>query len=327
MSFAIGIKVNGGFIILNEYILFVTGPTASGKSSLALSIASSIDAEIVNADSQQVYKKLNICTAKPTADDISKVRHHLVDIVNPDSDFSAALFQEFADKAIADIAYRGKKAIVVGGTGLYIKALLNGIVDAPSGAGEIRCRLELQAKEIGSAAMHKILQSIDPLAASNIHPNNVVRVIRALEVYYLTGEPISIYQQAHQFSKPRYRALKIALKMPRDILYERIDKRVDKMIEDGLVAEVKSLIDEGLSPDAKSLDAIGCREVLRMFAGEYDEAEMIRLIKRNTRRYAKRQLTWFNADKDIIWFDYLEKFDTILSHVVNFFAKRGIENG
>jgi tRNA dimethylallyltransferase len=300
-------------------ILVICGPTASGKSELALRLAELLDGEIVNADSMQVYRGMDIGTAKPSADERSRIPHHLIDIVRPDQPFSAADFSEAADTAIHNICSRGKRAIVAGGTGLYIRSLLKGLVDSPGSTEEIRQELRTEAHERGNLAMLEELRQVDPKLAEQIHPNNLVRIIRALEVFRTTGIPLSNYQQEHGFSDQRYRSLQIGIRVERPLLYSRIDERVNQMLERGLLQEVQQLLSAGYSLETKAMRAIGYKEINAHLAGEYSLDEAIRLIKRNTRHYAKRQLTWFNADKDILWLEYPEKFDTILKHAIDFF--------
>lgn len=302
-----------------DKIVIICGPTASGKSELALRLAHTVDAEIVNADSMQIYRGLNIGTAKPAASQQSEIRHHLIDLIDPDQQFSAADFATSADAAIKDIHLRGKKAIVVGGTGLYIRALVNGLVDSPGGGGEIRKALQDEAVRDGNEVMLQRLRQVDPELAAGLHPNNMVRIIRALEVYRLTGVPLSRYQKEHAFAPRRYTTLQIGISVDRGELYRRIDERVDKMFAEGLLKEVEGLLAAGYGPDLKSMRSIGYKEAAAHLAGELSFEEAVRLIKRNTRHYAKRQLTWFNADPDILWFVYPEKFGIIQKHVIDFF--------
>jgi tRNA dimethylallyltransferase len=303
-------------------ILVIAGPTASGKSALALELARRLDGEIVNADSLQVYRGMDIGTAKPTPEQRAEIPHHLIDVADPDQPFSAADFADAADAAIRDIDSRGKRAIVVGGTGLYIRALLKGLVDSPGDAGAIRQELRAEAEERGNQALLEELHRVDPELAGRIHPNNLVRIIRALEVFRLTGIPLSRYQQEHGFSSQRYRSLQIGIRVERQLLYSRIDQRVNRMLEQGLQQEVQQLLNAGYSPEAKAMRAIGYKEMAACLAGECSLDEAIRLIKRDTRHYAKRQLTWFNADADILWLEYPAEFDTILKHAIEFFAQR-----
>ena len=303
-------------------ILIICGPTASGKSELALRLAHALDAEIVNADSMQIYRDLAIGTAKPSQDQQAEIRHHLIDIVDPDQPFSAADFAAAADVAIRDILSRGKRVIVVGGTGLYIRALLNGLVDSPSGAGELRQTLQDEAGRVGNEAMLERLRQVDPELAAGLHPNNLVRIIRALEVYQLTGAPLSRYQKEHAFATRRYETLQIGISVDRGLLYQRIDERVERMLADGLLNEVSALLAAGFGRDLKAMRSIGYKEAVAHLCGELSADEAATLIKRNTRHYAKRQLTWFKADPDILWFEYPEKFGTILKHSIEFFERR-----
>lgn len=308
-------------------ILVIAGPTASGKSELALRLARELDGEIVNADSMQVYRGMDIGTAKATAEERAQIPHHLIDMVDPDHPFSAADFAEAADRAIADIVSRGKQAIVVGGTGLYIRALLKGLVESPGGADEFRQALHEEAVRLGNAALLERLRRVDPELAERLHPNNLPRIIRALEVHHLTGIPLSHYQREHAFSGQRYRSLQIAIRVERGILYRRIDERVERMLAEGLLDEVRQLLAADYTPEMKAMRAIGYKESIAHLAGAYSLDEATRLIKRETRHYAKRQLTWFNADKDILWFEYPGEFDTILRHAFEFIEQGGTNHG
>jgi tRNA dimethylallyltransferase len=305
-----------------QKILVICGQTASGKSELALRLAHDLNAEIINADSMQVYRGLDIGTAKPTPQQRSEVPHHLIDIVEPDDLFSAADFVNAADAAIQEISARGKRIILVGGTGLYIRALLRGLVDSPSGASEIRAGLQEEAERVGNQAMLERLRQVDPELAAGLHSNNLVRIIRALEVHQLTGVPLSCHQQEHAFAVRRYDSLQIGISVERSELYRRIEERVDRMMAAGLLDEVRTLLNSGFSRDLKALRSIGYKESAACLSNEISLAEAVRLIKRDTRRYAKRQSTWFNADPDIIWFEYPEKFVTLLRYAVEFFERR-----
>jgi tRNA dimethylallyltransferase len=297
-------------------LLVIGGPTGSGKTDLAVRIAEEIGGEIVNADSMQIYRGFDIGTAKPTPEERARVPHHLIDIVWPDYNFTASDFREAAAAAIEDITARGKKAIVVGGTGLYIRALLDGLVDSPTGDPELR----LQFAEIPGEELLRRLAEVDPETASRLHPNDRVRLIRALEVYSQTGRPISAYRSEHGFSGSYYDALKIAIRVERQELYRRLERRVDDMLEHGLVAEVQSLLDHGYSSNLKAMRSIGYKEITAYLAGEISLDQAVALIKRDTRRYAKRQMTWFSKENDIYWLEYPEGFATILGHVIEFFG-------
>lgn len=300
-------------------LLIICGPTASGKSDLALRLAHELQAEIINADSMQVYCGMDIGTAKPTPEERRAIPHHLIDLIAPDLPFSAADFANAADAAIKEISQKGKRIIVVGGTGLYIRALLNGLVDSPSGAGEIRQALQQEARDLGNETMLEKLRLVDPQLAAGIHPNNLVRIIRALEVYRLTGATLSSYQQQHGFAAQRYPSLQIGIRLERQELYKRIEERVNRMLADGLLHEVQQLLAKGYGPECKAMRAIGYKEACACLSGQYSLEEASLLIKRDTRRYAKRQLTWFNANPDIIWLEYPENFVTILKHAIDFF--------
>jgi len=301
-------------------LVLIVGPTASGKSELAVRLAERFDGEIINADSMQVYRGMDIGTAKPDLITRQLVPHHLLDLVDPIEPFSAASFQSAASSAIDDITRRGRRVFVVGGTGLYIKALLQGLVDSPSGAGEVRRELEELARKVGKEEMLRLLAQVDPESAARLHPNDLVRIIRALEVFRLTGRTISADRSAHGFGESRYRVLKLGINVDRQKLYERIDSRVDQMIDQGLEDEVRALLARGFTRDLKSLRSIGYKEFCACLAGECDRTEAIRLIKRDTRHYAKRQLTWFNRDKEIYWVEYPESFATICNHVMEFYG-------
>ena len=285
-------------------------------------LAHVLDAEIVNADSMQIYRGLDIGTAKPSKDQQAEIRHHIIDVADPDQLFSAADFSAAADAAIQDIISRGRRVIVAGGTGLYIRALLKGLVDSPSGAGALRQALQDEASRIGNEAMLEKLRQVDPELAAGLHPNNLVRIIRALEVCQLTGIPLSRYQKEHAFATRRYDTLQIGISVDRGLLYRRIDERVEQMLAAGLLMEVSALLAAGFGRDLKSMRSIGYKEAAAHLYGDYSVEEASRLIKRDTRHYAKRQLTWFKADPDILWFEYPEKFDTILQHAIEFFELR-----
>ena len=297
-------------------LLVIGGPTGSGKSELAVRIAEQIGAEIVNADSMQIYRGMDIGTAKPGGGERARVAHHLLDIVSPKSDFTASDFRREAAAAIADIDRRGKKAIVIGGTGLYIRALLEGLVDSPTGDPALR----LQFAGLSGEELLGRLGLVDPETASRLHRNDRVRIVRALEVFCQTGRPISAFRSEHAFSGNDYQTLKLAITVERQELYRRIDGRVERMLQDGLVDEVRSLRALGYGPELKAMRSIGYKEISAYLAGESELDEAVSLIKRDTRRYAKRQMTWFGREKDIYWLEYPESFANILGHVIEFFG-------
>lgn len=300
-------------------LVIVQGPTASGKSALALEVAERIGGEIINADSMQVYRGMDIGTAKPSREERQRVPHHLYDIVDPDVNFTAADFREQASRAIAAIERRGKRVILVGGTGLYIRILTRGLADSPGGDEEIRRELEAEARRKGLESLHRRLAAVDPVTAARLHSNDAIRIVRALEVFLLTGRPLSAFQQEHRFADERYRCLKLGIAVEREILYRRVEERVDRMIADGFVEEVRGLLAAGYSPSLKSMGSIGYREICSHLAGEYPLEEAVRRIKQSTRQYAKRQMTWFRRDPEIIWVEYPGKFDSIFSTVMGFY--------
>ncbi len=292
-------------VLTMKKIIIICGPTASGKSALALSLAKKFSGEIISADSQQVWRGFDIGTAKPTEDELREVPHHLIDICDPPQRFDAEKFLRRADAAIEEISSRGMIPFVVGGTGMYLRMLEFGICDAPESDPELRAELESRAKVEGLAALHEELESVDPQSASSIHPNDKTRIIRALEIFHLTGSPASELRCGHEFSSRRYDALKVGLEIEREELYRRIDARVDSMMAAGLLEEVRALLDKYDSA-AQPFSAVGYKELVSHLAGEVSLDEAIRLIKRNSRRYAKRQMTWFRADLEIKWFEPLE---------------------
>jgi tRNA dimethylallyltransferase len=292
-------------------IVVIIGPTASGKSELAVRLAESFDGEIVNADSMQVYRGLNIGTAKPSKESMQNIPHHLFDIIEPGENFTAADYSRAAKEIILEICSRGKTAFVVGGTGLYIRALLSGLLDAPGADCAARAEYNEIADRFGNEQLLEVLRKVDPESAARIHPNNRVRIIRALEVFQQTGKTISSFQDEHRFMLKWCNSLKIGINVERKELYGRINSRVDRMISEGLVEEVESLLCKGYSPALKSLSSIGYREICDYLAGRNTLSEAIGLIKQNSRRYAKRQLTWFKNDPEMVWFESPLIFESV----------------
>lgn len=293
-------------------IVVICGPTASGKSALALELAPAFNAEIISADSMQVYKGMDIGTAKPSPEDRERVRHHLIDVVSPDEDYTAARFRSDAAEKIDEIRSRGKNVFVTGGTGLYIKALTKGMFEGPAGDANVRGELLREAAEHGPEAIYAKLKEVDPAGAAAIHPNNLRRTVRALEVYCLSKTPISEFHRAHGFSEEPYSALKIGLVKERPELYAGIEKRVDAMMAGGLLEETKRLMARGYPPSLKPMSALGYKEMCSFIGGACSFDEAVRLLKRNTRRYAKRQMTWFRKDPEIRWFSPADK-DAIIN--------------
>jgi len=299
-------------------IVVIVGPTASGKSAAALELAQHVGAEIINADSMQVYRYMDIGTAKPSHEERHIVRHHLIDILYPDEEFSAALFQEEARQAIAEVSAQGKKALVVGGTGLYIKALTSGLIRGGEVDPSIRSRLQAEAQGAGREHIYRRLQEVDRATAARLHPHDTYRIIRALEVYERTGRPISALRQRHLFQEEPYQALKIGLLRERAELYQRIDARVDEMMRKGLREEVGHLLEMGYAPFLKAMQSLGYKQMTAHLQGEYDLAEAIERIKRDTKRYAKRQITWFKADTKIHWAAYPQDREAVMRMIEGF---------
>ena len=318
-------------------LIIISGPTCIGKTDAAIALAEPLGAEIISADAMQVYRYMDIGTAKPTEEQLARVRHHLIDVADPDESFSAARFKTLAEAAVRKICEKGRPVFVVGGAGLYIKALTLGLftgkkqVNTPTlpsplkgeglGGGEmVRKHLRAEAKALGLKALYKRLQKVDPAAAAKIHPNDTYRIIRALEIFELTGTPLSEHQRAHGFSdNHRYRLVKFGLFVDRKILYDRINRRVDRMLDSGLLEEVKWLLDQGYSSSLKSMQSIGYRHMTGYLQGTAGWDETVDLFKRDTRRYAKRQFTWFRADPEIEWMqpgqidDMRSKIDSFLT--------------
>jgi tRNA dimethylallyltransferase len=284
---------------MKKVVLCIVGPTASGKSSLALLVAKSLRGEIISADSRQVYRHLDIGTAKPTKAQRRQVKHHFVDLLDPDEAFSAGDFGRKGRETIDDIFRRKRVPIVVGGSGLYVKSLIDGFFEGPSADNDVRRQLYKRLQDEGGEALLTELRDMDPVSAARMLPSNTRRIVRALEVHELTGVPLSKLQD--QRIRIDFTALMIGLQWDRKALYDRINKRVDTMLHDGLLDEVRSLLARGYSEATTSLQTVGYQEAIAHLQGKIDYATMVESIKRNTRRYAKRQLTWFRADRRIHW--------------------------
>ncbi len=302
-------------------ILVIAGPTASGKSDLAIDLALQLAGEIVCADSLTVYRGLDIGSAKPTAEQRRRVPHHLLDIREPTRPFTAAAFRHEAARAISDILQRGKRPIVAGGSGLYLRVLLRGLTDAPGEDPALRQKLKRWADQEGSAALLEELRRVDPQTASRCHPNNLPRLLRALEVWHTAGIPLSRFHERHGFNETPYDPLFLALDVPRETLYRRIDQRVTTMLEAGLLTEVEGLLRAGVPADAKPLQAIGYKEVTAHLRGELTFEAMTELIRLNTRHLAKRQITWLRREPDVHWVAYPENSATIAPSAAMYFQK------
>lgn len=289
-------------------LIVVAGPTASGKTALAVEIAERINGEVISADSVQIYKYLDIGSAKPTREEKRGIPHYMIDCVDPSDDFSVADYTRAAHGYAGDIYSRGKIPVLAGGTGLYISSVVNDVdFGEEQTDGALREELWKIARERGTEYMHNMLREVDEEAASNIHPNNVVRVVRAVEFYKKTGVPISVHQAKTREKESRYLPCMLAIEHNRDMLYDRINRRVDIMLENGLLDEVRSLTERGYRKTLNSMKGIGYKEVMDYLRGFMTYAELTEAVKRESRRYAKRQLTWFKKDKRIIWINYSDK--------------------
>jgi tRNA dimethylallyltransferase len=284
-------------------VVILLGPTGTGKSKLAIQLAEELGGEIISADSMQVYRYMDIGTAKPTIDDQKRVRHHLIDLVAPDQPFHAALYRTLGRKTV-DQLFQSKKHIwVVGGTGLYIKTLTQGLFFSPKVEPHVREGLKQEATKKGSNALYERLKKVDPQAAFHLHPNDLFRIIRALEVFDSTGNPITFYREQHRFGERPYVTFKIGLEMNRDALYRRLEERADRMLEKGLLREVEGLMEMGYGPELKPMQSLGYKQMVQYLLKKIGWDEAVRQMKRDTRHYARRQWTWFKADPEIHWRD------------------------
>ncbi len=287
---------------MESKVIVIVGPTCSGKTYLSLSLARKIDAEIISADSRQIYKYLDIGTAKPNADQLAKVKHHFINVLNPEEDYNVSRFENEALNIIQILIKNYITPLILGGSGLYIKALIDGIFDSADVDNEYRNYLLSKKREFGNEFLYSELEKVDPESASKMLPQNWKRIIRALEVYHLTGKPISAHYKDHQ-RNVNFQFKQYGLRWERSTLYKNIENRVDEMINQGLIEETKSILEKGYNKTLNSLNTVGYKEIISYLENEIDLNTAIRLIKRNTRRYAKRQLTWFRADDRIVWFD------------------------
>lgn len=284
-------------------IIGVVGPTASGKTDYAIRLAKERGGEVVSCDSMQIYRHMDIGTAKPTSEEMQGIPHHMIDIAEPEENFSVARFVKLARECIDDILERGKIPVLCGGTGLYFDSIINNLEFSEMETDEeYRQSLNALAEEKGCEFVHRMLREVDPRSADAIHPNNLKRVIRALEIYKVSGKPKSVLDR-EQRGEPLYEGEIFGLSRPRDVLYDRINRRVDIMMEQGLLEEVKTLISMGISPKATSMQAIGYKELVWYLDGTLTLKEAVDKIKQESRRYAKRQITWFKRNPDIIWLE------------------------
>lgn len=313
---------------MKKPIVVLTGPTAVGKTELSIQLAKVIGGEIISADSMQVYKHMDVGSAKITPEEMDGVRHYLVDELEPFDEFHVVKFHEYAQKYLNEIYAHGKIPIIAGGTGFYIQALLNDIdFTEQESDSAYRKELEALAEEHGNQYLHDRLKEVDPESAEAIHPNNRKRVIRALEFYQETGRKISEHNAKEQMRTSPYNFAYFVLNDERSHLYKRIDARVDKMIEDGLEAEVRRLKEMGCTKDMVAMQGIGYKEMLSYLDGSYSLEEAVYIIKRETRHFAKRQITWFKRERDVIWlnkneFDY--KNEAILAYMIKILKEKAI---
>lgn len=315
---------------MKKPLIILTGPTAVGKTSLSVRLAKMAGGEIISADSMQVYKGMDIGSAKIMPEEMQGVRHYLIDELSPKEEFNVVKFQEYAKKYIEEIYARGRVPILTGGTGFYIQSVLYDIDFTETEENrEYREYLEGLAKEKGPLFLHGELQKVDPLAAEQIHANNVKRVIRALEYFRETGEPISKHNEEERKKESPYNFAYFVLNDRRDVLYDRINKRIDMMLEAGLIEEVKRLKEEGCTRNMVSMQGLGYKEILDYLDGRCTLEEAVYILKRDTRHFAKRQLTWFKRERDVIWvnkdeFSYSE--EKILAHMDEILIQKGILN-
>jgi tRNA dimethylallyltransferase len=299
-------------------LIVIVGPTATGKSQVAMEIASKIDAEIISADSMQIYRYMDIGTGKPNPEDRKRIPHHLLDIIFPDETFSAANYKEGARGVIDVLQKGGKNILIAGGTGLYIKALLRGLFPSPEADQSFREELWEKADRLGKESLWHELKEVDPTSASRLHPNDTLRIIRALEVHRQTGIPLSHWQKNHAFEDCPYEVLKIGLMREREDIYRRIESRVDHMVRRGFGEEVKSLLDMGYGRHLKSMRGLGYKRMVEYLYGERDFEEAIHLTKEETKAYAKRQLTWFRSDREVQWVHYPKERNRIMEMAERF---------
>jgi len=299
-------------------LVVILGPTAVGKSSLALALAERWKTEIVSVDAMQIYKYMDIGTAKPSVSERSLVPHHMIDIIYPDEDYNAGRYEWEACQAIHQIHCSEKIPLLVGGCGLYLKAVLYGFFQGPKVDLNLRNQLKDEMKK-GEDYLYEKLKQIDPQSAQKLHPNDHPRVIRALEVYLQTGVPISVYQKDHSFKKIRYQTRVIGLTRNRKDLYSRIEKRIDKMIEMGLIEEVEKLLELDYSENSTALQGLGYKQIIAALKGKYSMNEAIQILKRDTRHYAKRQFTWFRKVENVHWIDLTERcsLEDVLDQIQN----------
>ena len=312
---------------MKEPLIVLTGPTASGKTALSIELAKAIGGEIISADSMQVYRQMDIGTAKIRPEEMEGIPHYLVDVLEPDDPFNVVVFQQMAKAAMKKIRENGHIPIIVGGTGFYIQAILNDIDFKENEDDGYRSHLEaMAASDGGPERLYEMLKEVDPESTEKIHCHNAKRVIRALEYFHQTGQKISEHNEQESRKESPYNFAYFVLNRPREVLYERIDQRVDQMMEEGLVQEVRKLKDRGYDRSLVSMQGLGYKEILAFFDGELSLEEAVYILKRDTRHFAKRQLTWFKRERDVLWLDQ-SKYDSrgaILADMIHILRQKGI---
>ena len=282
-------------------VVVIVGPTAVGKSRVAVEVAKAFETEVLTADSRQVYRGMDVGTDKPAPEDCQGIPHRLIDLVDPDEPFNAGLYRRQAVDEIERLYRDCRLPLVVGGTGLYVRTLLKGLCDAPQADPIVRAALRQEAKDHGHDRLYARLVDVDPVAAARLHPRDESKVIRALEVYQLSGRRMSEFQERHGFAERPFSALVVGLNRDRDVLYRRIEERIDWQLAHGLIEETQQLLAQGSQRDSAAMKGLGYRQVAEHLAGEYDAAEMVRRFKRDTRHFSKRQMTWFRKEPGIQW--------------------------
>lgn len=305
-------------------VIVIVGPTAVGKTKLSIDLSHRFNGEIISADSMQIYKYMNIGTAKPSVEEMDGIKHYLIDEIDPKEEFSVAQYKELAEKYIEEILNKGKQPIIVGGTGLYVNSIIYNISFSETVADkEYRQELENIALQKGNQFIYNMLNEVDPDWAKKLHPNDTKRIIRALEVYKCTGETMSYQNAQSRLNESKYNFVIMGLSMERELLYSRINARVDKMIEEGLIDEVENLVKMGYNKEMTSMQGIGYKEIIDYFDGKYSKSETIDIIKMESRRYAKRQFTWFKRVEEINWFDVTNiEYGEILEQTVEYFLSK-----
>ena len=316
---------------MKKPLIILAGPTAVGKTKLSIALAKAVDGEVISADSMQVYRKMNIGTAKIRPEEMQGIQHHLIDLLEPEEEFNVVLFAQYAKKACEDCYRRGKIPILVGGTGFYIQALLYDIDFTENDEDKTyREELEQLAVEMGAAYLHEMLQKVDKKASEEIHPNNIKRVIRALEFFEKSGKKISEHNEEQKQKESPYQYAYFVLNDDRSELYKRIDLRVDQMLEEGLVEEVGRLLNSGISRKAVSMQGLGYKEIAAYLCGECSYDEAVYILKRDTRHFAKRQLTWFKREEEVIFLnrnEFHQNEEAILNHVLTVLKEKEITTG